>query len=259
MSLFDVLARGYFPKELPKPFVTEPFARAVTGSTALPADWGKSADMQPRIPFGKLERYSLARRGLLRRPLSICNPLHHFLVCQELHTIWTTVMAKASGTPLAATSPELKVVGRAIDGKHPQADRSQMSQQSRLGKRFMLRTDISRFYHSIYTHSIPWALHTKPVAKANHKLTLLGNRLDFWIRAGQDQQTIGIPIGPDTSLLIAELIMQRCDEELCAKIPGLQELQRGQGRIKCLTLPLLLSALGNLFYTTTRCQKRLEN
>jgi hypothetical protein len=221
VSLIDILARGYFPKELPKPFVTEPFARAVTGTIALPADWGKSADRKPKIPTGKLERYSLARGGLLRRPLSICNPLHHFLLCKELYTNWPAVMAKANGTPLAATAPELKAVGRAIDGKHPQAARSRLSQQNRLGKRFILKTDISRFYHSIYTHSIPWALHTKPVGKADHTLTLLGNRLDFWIRFGQDQQTIGIPIGPDTSLLIAELIMQRCDEELCARIPGL--------------------------------------
>jgi Reverse transcriptase (RNA-dependent DNA polymerase) len=39
---------------------------------------------------------------------------------------------------------------------------------------------------------------------------------------GQDQQTVGIPIGPDTSLVMAELIMQRCDEELLAKLPGLK-------------------------------------
>jgi hypothetical protein len=39
---------------------------------------------------------------------------------------------------------------------------------------------------------------------------------------GQDQQTVGIPIGPDTSLVMAELIMQRCDDELLAKLPGLK-------------------------------------
>jgi hypothetical protein len=39
---------------------------------------------------------------------------------------------------------------------------------------------------------------------------------------GQDGQTVGIPIGPDTSLVMAELIMQRCDEYLLAKIPDLK-------------------------------------
>ena len=39
---------------------------------------------------------------------------------------------------------------------------------------------------------------------------------------GQDQQTVGIPIGPDTSLLMAELIMQRCDETLLLNLPNLK-------------------------------------
>lgn len=60
------------------------------------------------------------------------------------------------------------------------------------------------------------------MAKVNHKFTLLGNRLDFWVRNGQDAQTIGIPIGPDSSLVIAELIMHRCDEELMKKIPSVK-------------------------------------
>ena len=33
--------------------------------------------------------------------------------------------------------------------------------------RYIARTDIARFYHSIYTHSIPWAYHGKRVAKAD--------------------------------------------------------------------------------------------
>lgn len=39
---------------------------------------------------------------------------------------------------------------------------------------------------------------------------------------GQDQQTVGIPIGPDTSLLMAEIIMQRCDAILMSKLPNLK-------------------------------------
>jgi hypothetical protein len=39
---------------------------------------------------------------------------------------------------------------------------------------------------------------------------------------GQDQQTVGIPIGPDTSLVMAELIMQRCDEALLAALPKMK-------------------------------------
>jgi hypothetical protein len=43
---------------------------------------------------------------------------------------------------------------------------------------------------------------------------LIGNELDRLVRDSQDKQTIGVPIGPDTSLLIAEIILSSVDEAL---------------------------------------------
>jgi hypothetical protein len=223
VALGNLLARGYFPKELPAPFVTAPFANALSAAgVVLPADFGKTAAKGNNLPTAKLGRYSLARGGLFRRPLAICNPLHYFLLCKEMTQNWPTVNARVSVSPLAATVPVFKTAGRAIDGKWPQRSRPDFARERRLGMRYFLVTDINRFYGSIYTHSISWALHTKPVAKANRALSLLGNKIDYWVRMGQDQQTIGIPIGPDTSLVIAELIMQRCDDALRTKLPNIK-------------------------------------
>lgn len=226
MSLKDLLERGYFPKELPSPpFTTITFANLVTtASGLLPADFANGADPTYRLlPTSKLTRYSHARGGLLRRKLGIYNPLHYYLLAKEIIDNWSTISTKVSGTTIAATAPEHKVSGRAIEGKHPQSARTMLALRNRLGRRFVLETDISRFYSSIYTHSIPWALHTKAIAKANRSRgSLLGNNLDYLVRMGQDGQTIGIPIGPDTSLVLAELLMQRCDNELIAKVPKLK-------------------------------------
>ena len=222
MSLFDLLERGYFPKELPAPFVTKSFALVVTGGHPPPADFAKQVTRKVKIPSAKSAKYSLARGGLLRRQLSICNPVSFYLLTRELMTNWGTISSHVASTPISATSPEFKPTGRAIDGKYPQRARSELAQKSRLGKRFVLTTDISRFYHSIYTHSIPWALHTKPRAKANRTFSLIGNKIDFLVRQGQDSQTVGIPIGPDTSLVIAEMIMQRCDDALLAILPSIK-------------------------------------
>lgn len=202
MALGDLLARGYFPKELPRPFVTAPFANVMTAATALPGDFAKTASKSNPIPIGRIGCYSHARGGLFRRTLGICNPLHYFLLCKEIWQNWTTITARVSGSALAATAPDLKTTGRAIDGKWPQTSRPDFAQDRRLGRRYVLQTDISRFYSSIYTHSIAWALHTKATAKANRRFTLLGNKIDYWVRMGQDQQTVGIPIGPDTSLVL---------------------------------------------------------
>jgi hypothetical protein len=141
---------------------------------------------------------------------------------KELIHNWAAISPRISGSSLAATAPDFKTTGRAIDGKWPQSARPDFAQERRLGMRYVLATDINRFYGSIYTHAIAWAVHTKSTAKANHALSLLGNRIDYWVRMGQDQQTMGIPIGPDTSLVLAELIMHRCDDALLAKLPGIQ-------------------------------------
>lgn len=221
MSLRELLHRGYFPKELPRPFVTEPFATKITCATTLPGDFTKWPAKGNKFPAAKTTLYSHPRSGLFRRLLSICNPVCYYLLSKELVENWAVIAPMVSGSPLAATSPEFKrhKNDRAINGKWSLTDRPDLAQIGRLGRRYVLQTDINRFYPSIYTHSIPWALHTKPVAKSNHSLALLGNNLDYWVRMGQDQQTVGIPIGPDTSLVLAELIMHRCDEELVKKLP----------------------------------------
>lgn len=81
---------------------------------------------------------------------------------------------------------------------------------------YELKADVSKYFPSIYTHSIPWALHTKKVAKSKEgrtDKTLLGNQLDEAVRKGQSGQTKGIPIGTDTSRIIAEIIGTALDVE----------------------------------------------
>jgi hypothetical protein len=226
MSLSALLARGYFPKELPNPFVTVSFANLVASpSTILKGDFSKVVQSTsrnfPKTQTSKSCRYSHARRGLLRRHMAIPNPIHHFLLCAEVMRNWSTLTSLVNGSRLAATAPVFSPNGRALQGKHLQ-NRPALARQTRLNNRYILKTDITRFYHSIYTHSIPWAIHSKGAAKADRTPRLYGNHLDYWSRMGQDGQTVGIPIGPDISLLLAELLMHRCDESLVSKIPKIQ-------------------------------------
>jgi hypothetical protein len=94
---------------------------------------------------------------------------------------------------------------------------------ARSGRRYLLRTDILNFYPSIYTHSLPWALHGKAIAKAQiGNLALAGNVIDKAIREGQEGQTMGVPIGPDTSWALAECLLARVEERLRGTFPSLQ-------------------------------------
>lgn len=228
MELKGLLERGYFPKELPKPFTTESFADVMTRLASYFEDanfaghFAKPIVKESRIPVAKEVFYSLARGGLQRRQLSICNPVLFYLLARELVNHWKEIEPLVSGSKFAATEPEFKESGRAINGKYPQNARAELARKNRIGARYILTTDISRFYHSIYTHSIPWALHGKKIAKANRRLDSLGNKLDYLVRQGQDGQTVGIPIGPDTPLVIAELLMHCVDKNLAKELPDIK-------------------------------------
>lgn len=77
----------------------------------------------------------------------------------------------------------------------------------------MFFTQISRASTRRFTHSIPWAIHGKD-QRHDTSAQLFGNQLDLGIRETQSKQTRGIPVGPDTSFLIAEVIASTIDHAL---------------------------------------------
>jgi Reverse transcriptase (RNA-dependent DNA polymerase) len=94
--------------------------------------------------------------------------------------------------------------------------------------KYVLVADVAEYYRTVYTHSIPWALHTKAVAHlpANfNNTTLLGVRLDRALRNTQGLQTNGIPIGPDTSFVIGEIILAAVDTELMTNVQPISALR----------------------------------
>jgi len=100
--------------------------------------------------------------------------------------------------------------------------------RSRRHGRYVLLADVAEYYRTVYTHSISWALHTKAVAHlpANHRnYALLGVRIDRALRNTQSLQTNGIPIGPDTSFVIGEIILAAADEELLRTIRPISALR----------------------------------
>lgn len=84
---------------------------------------------------------------------------------------------------------------------------------------YVLHTDISDCYGLIYTHSIPWALHTKEIAKKQRNdNSLIGNVIDKHIQYMSYGQTNGIPQGSVLMDFIAEIVLGYIDYELSRKI-----------------------------------------
>ena len=218
--LSTVLARGYFPKELPPSFNTKSFG---TFADTAPASALKLDTTKKGIKSNQTSRpalHNLARSGSLRRKLTLPNPVNQYQVTRVVVEGWASLKALCAKSPFSLTTPRyLKHGFRAINPSNDFDAIPVARAGSRTASRYLLATDLSQFYPSIYTHSIPWAVHTKAVAKANPTdYSLLGNVLDLAIRNGQDKQTIGIPIGPDTSLVIAEVILSSVDSKLSGSI-----------------------------------------
>lgn len=102
------------------------------------------------------------------------------------------------------------------------------------GYSYHLKIDISQFYPSIYTHSIPWAILGKEDAKKKYEeskdkkkckksntecdLYNLGNEIDTLLQKMNNKQTKGIPVGATLFHFVAKLITDRIDKEFSAFI-----------------------------------------
>jgi hypothetical protein len=215
LQLKDLIERGYFPQELPPPFNTKIMAIFIgSHSNALPFRITRSSRTIKGNTTSKPEIYNLARAGTLRRELSILNPIHFSFLAKCISDNWTKLEEAASCSKISLTKPILSDTIRTIARQHDLDVLASKRAELRSRGRFILLADIVRFYPSLYTHSIPWALHGKAVAKADRSPSLLGNQLDELVRNCQDGQTNGIPIGPDTSLLIAEILLSQVDKIL---------------------------------------------
>lgn len=204
----QLLANGYFPSELPPAFTTKSFATYVAKHGL--AAFNKATEC---------ERYSNKEHKHARRILKIPNPLSYLEVCNYISDNWSVVSEKLKGSRFFHIHDYIQKEGRFIKIRFNEFEEKRLIIPSTY--KYILKTDISKFYPTIYTHSIPWATEGKHQAKENHKkkkLNSFGDKLDALIRNCQGRQTLGVPIGPDTSRLIAEMIMVAIDKDIEEKL-----------------------------------------
>jgi hypothetical protein len=216
-TLLALLTKGYFPRELPPPFNTRSFgAYAVVNAR----NW-------PKSQWTRCARHNLARPGGLRRPLGIPNPAAYFRLADIVAANWTALKSHTWKHRLSASRPHpMTKSPRAVVPRYRYGELPRLRALRRRAARYLLLTDIAQFYPTMYTHAIPWALHGKTAAKQalaskNKGAHLLGNKIDKALQYMSDGQTHGIPIGPDTSLMVAEVLLAAADEILLTRCQGM--------------------------------------
>lgn len=217
-----LLERGYFPSELPPPFHTAELARY---RTSVARRW---AEVSEDYPSTIQEHYSIPRTSRARRNLALINPIAQVHLSKLVSDNWVSIRKHIRTDTYAVEVPEIKF-GPTRSVSPPDfvlfnSTKTEISSQFD----YALVSDISRFYGTLYTHAIPWALHGKTWCKENLHTSQhndsLGNKLDRAIRKGQDNQTVGIPVGPDTSRIMSEIIAVSIDRIVKQQL----RLTRGQ-------------------------------
>lgn len=223
----DLIQYGYFPSELPPPFQTIKLGNFYQKNKKNQFEkwvekWRKS---NPKLntPGSKCFNYSVPRVKNLRRILSIPNPLYQIILCNYIEKYWTQIKEHIQKSPISISRPDFPIQRMRKNSRSFDLVKHKINYEEEIAIRstefsFVLKTDISRYYPTLYTHSISWALHGKDEAKKNRNGSSLGNDLDKWVRRTKDGQTLGIPIGPDTSVIISEILTSSIDIELKTQI-----------------------------------------
>lgn len=231
-----LLSQGYFPKELPPAFTTDDFGRE---ANSILSDWSSSPlfKIEPQkirkkrirdsynyiLPNAEIEVISTPKRGYERRDVHITHPLPQALLTSEMATHWRVLQRWLSRQRYSMDEIQ-------VSSNYPRAVKGINFALHRVKKGYveasadwLVKTDITRFYPSIYTHSIPWAAYGKERVKGNLGVYKgsLADRLDVLVRACNRNQTVGIPIGPETSRILAEIISSRIDDDFHSLQPGL--------------------------------------
>ncbi len=164
-------------------------------------------------------RHSLVRAGSPRRQLSIPNPISFSQLAKCIEINWDSIAKHCEESKISLSKPHLPASGRAIIPRYSLGDLPEHRASLRATSRFILQTDIANCYASIYTYSLPWALYGRETAKKErHDDDLPGNQLDKIVRSSQDGQTISIPVSPDTSFVLAEILLSAVDRRFCEKM-----------------------------------------
>ena len=228
-----LLSKGFFPRELPPVFTTIDFGEH---ATPILADWESGNVFKTKnakdfakvggkkfrgklgfskIPNAEPETISKPKKLYERRNIHITHPVPQALLVREIAENWKTIQKWLSRQTYSEDEIGVSNTNeRAIKGINFPLHRAKTGFIEATAD-WLVKTDITRFYPSLYTHSIPWAAYGKEFVKGSLKTYdgSLADRLDVLVRSCNRNQTVGIPIGPETSRILAEIVSSRIDHD----------------------------------------------
>ena len=167
-------------------------------------------------------RYEQLRHVNIPRQMGVPHPESYIVQCLALKRHWEKIKEYCAKpkTPVSRIYVRKMSGGRVFrmtyKGKE-HLENEEVDICNMMGAHYIVRTDISNCFPSIYTHSIPWALHGRSKSKKDRSVLLKGNLLDKVTQGVRDGQSNGLLIGPHASNVISEIILTRIDDEMIRK------------------------------------------
>ena len=175
--------------------------------------------------FDQVE-YRTTRFNNVTRLMHIPHPLSYARLCKCISENWEkNQLLRICKNRNSRLKPTKHDNGRLIMGEYEFLEQISMMDSEKFedlrsrmeistGKFYRVKADISSFFPSIYTHTIPWALVGRDKAKANSGKEEWYNQLDEAQRQLRRNETKGVPIGPATSNIMSEIILFKVDDAL---------------------------------------------
>jgi len=168
------------------------------------------------------------------RPFQLIHPALYVSLVHKIteEENWTTIAECFSEF---SSNPRIQCMSIPVQSDTEESDKATMiiqwwheveqkSIELSLDYQYLLHTDITGCYESLYTHSVAWALHGKNEAKKKRKdKNLIGNVIDGHLQDMSFGQTNGIPQGSALMDFIAEMVLGYADLQLSEKIGSLIE------------------------------------
>lgn len=167
-------------------------------------------------------RYESLRDVNVPRQLGIPHPESYIVQCLALMRHWnyikthcSTPIVPVSRTYVQRTSSKRVFLMNYKGSSHFTYEEDEI--RSMIGAHYFVQADISNCFPGMYTHSIPWAMHGRQIAKKNRSILLAGNLLDRVTQNVRDGQTNGLLIGPNSSNIMSEIILTCIDNAMLKK------------------------------------------
>ena len=226
---FFLKQASYFSNDLPSYFsfdgLLEDVSQVLHGKK-LSDYWYRKPRQHESVDYLLLEnkdgRYSW-------RPLELIHPALYVSLVDSMikPDSWDLILKRLNDF---ASNPRIRCLSLPVESLSDDKDKAaqvdkwwrkieQKSIEHSLDYELLIQTDIVDCYASIYTHSISWALHTKPIARKKPKdKRLIGNIIDDHIQDMRNGQTNGIPQGSVLMDFIAEIVLGYADAELTDRL-----------------------------------------